>query len=71
VLSPQLVTINDFYFQGQTSLHPNDVSKAIHAHLIHDYVPLDVVESVIMFFSIQLLVNCEIVWIITPIEGNG
>jgi hypothetical protein len=28
------------------------------------------VECVIMFFSIQLLVNCEIVCAITPIDGN-
>jgi hypothetical protein len=69
VLSPQLKAINDCYFQGQISLHPNDVSESIHVHQIHDNVPLEVVERVIMFFTIQLLVNCEIVYVITPIEG--
>jgi hypothetical protein len=48
----------------------NDVSEGMHVHQIHDNVPWEVVESVNMGFSIQLLVTCEIVWDITPIEGN-
>jgi hypothetical protein len=61
MLSPQLKAINDCYFQGQSSLHPNDVSEAIHVHQIHDNVPLAVMERVVMAFFIQLLANCEIV----------
>jgi hypothetical protein len=71
VLSPQLKVIDDCFFQGESSLHPNDVSEAIHVHQIHDNVPLEVVECAVMFFSIQLLVNCEIVCAITPMDGNG
>jgi hypothetical protein len=70
MLSPQLKAMDDCYFQGQSSLHLNDVSEAIHVHQINDNFPLEVVASVIMFFSIQLLVNCEIVRVITPIDGN-
>jgi hypothetical protein len=64
------MAMDDWYFQGQSSLHPNDVSEAINVRQIHDIVPLAVVECVIMFFSVQLLVNCEIVYAITPIVGN-
>jgi hypothetical protein len=70
VLSPQLKVINNCLFQGDSTLHPNDVSEAIHVHQIHDNVPLAVVECVIMLFSVQLLLNCEIVCAITPIDGN-
>jgi hypothetical protein len=55
VLPPQLKEMDDCLFQGQSSLHPNDVSGAIYVHQIHDNVPLEVVDCVIMFFSIQLL----------------
>jgi hypothetical protein len=37
--------MDELFFQGQSSLHPNDVSEAIHVHQIHDIVPLEVVES--------------------------
>jgi hypothetical protein len=37
----------------------NDVFEAIHVCLIHDNVPLEVVESVIIFFSIHMVVNYE------------
>jgi hypothetical protein len=70
VLSPQLMAMDDGYFQVRSSLHPNDVCEAKHVCQIHDIVPLEVVDCAIMFFSIQLLVNCEIVCAITPIEGN-
>jgi hypothetical protein len=43
VLSPQLKVINSCLFQGDSTLHPNDVSEAIHVHQIHDNVPLAVV----------------------------
>jgi hypothetical protein len=69
VITPMV--IDDCFFQGQSSLHPNDVSEAIHVYQIHDNVPLEMVECVIMFFSIQLLVNFELVPAITPIDGNG
>jgi hypothetical protein len=46
--------MRDCFFQRQTSLHLIEVSKVIHVHQIHDKAPLEVVESVIMFFSIQL-----------------
>jgi hypothetical protein len=59
------------FCQGQSSLHANEESEAIHVHQIHVNVPLEVVECVIMFFSIKLPVNCEIVCVTTPIEGNG
>jgi hypothetical protein len=62
--------MDDCSFQGQPSLNPRDVSEAIHMNQIHDNFPLEVVERVIMVFSIQLLVNCEIVCVITPIKGN-
>jgi hypothetical protein len=52
-------------------IYPNDVSEVIHVCQILDIVPLEVVECAIMFFLIQLLVNCEIVCGITPIDGNG
>jgi hypothetical protein len=65
VLSPQLKVIDDCFFQGESSLHPNDVSEAIHVHQIHDNVPVAVVECVIMFFSVQLLVNCEL-YVLSP-----
>jgi hypothetical protein len=68
VLSPQLKAMDDCYFQGQSSLRPNDVLEATHVHQILDNVPLEVVERGIMFFSI---LNCEIVCVITPIDGNG
>jgi hypothetical protein len=50
------MTIDDCFFQGRSSLHPNDVSEVIHVRQIHE-----VVECVIMFFSIQLQVNRELV----------
>jgi hypothetical protein len=65
------MTMDDWSFQGVSSFHPRDVSEAIHVHHNHDNVPMEVVESVIMFFSTQLLVNCEIVCGYTPIDGNG
>jgi hypothetical protein len=34
------------FFQGQSSLNPNDVSGAINLHHIHVNVALEVVESV-------------------------
>jgi hypothetical protein len=40
-------------------------------HQIHDNLPLELVESVIMFFSIQLLVKCDNVCAITLIDCNG
>jgi hypothetical protein len=49
----------------------SDISEAIHMRQIHCNLPLEVVESAIMFFSIQLLVKCEIVCVITLIDGNG
>jgi hypothetical protein len=70
VLSPQLKAMDDCNFQEESSLNPKVVSESIHMHQIHDNVPLEMVERVIMFFSIQLLVNCEIICVITPIEGN-
>jgi hypothetical protein len=70
VLPPQLIAMDDCFFQGQSSLHPNDVSEAINLRHIHNNVPLDLVESVIMFSAIQLLVKCEILCVITPIDGN-
>jgi hypothetical protein len=70
VLSHQLKAMDVCSFHGQSSFCPNDVSESIHVHQIHDDVPFEVVERVIMFFSIQLLVNCEIVCVITPIDGN-
>jgi hypothetical protein len=68
--NPQLMAMDDCYFQGGSSLYPKNVSEATHVHQIHDNVPLEVVERVIMFFSVQLLVNCEIVFVMTPIDGN-
>jgi hypothetical protein len=70
VLSPQLKVIDDCFFQGQSSLHPNDVSEVMHVCQNQDNVPLEGVECVLMFFSIQLLVNCENVCAIKPIDGN-
>jgi hypothetical protein len=70
--TPQLMAMDDCFFKGKSSLNPNDVTEGIkHVHQIHDNVPLKVAESVIMFFSLQPLVNCEIVCVITPIDGNG
>jgi hypothetical protein len=65
------MAMDDCSFQGGSSLNPNDVSKAIDVYQIHDNVPLEVVESVILLSSIHLLVNCEILCVITPIDGNG
>jgi hypothetical protein len=49
VLSPQLMAMDDCSFIGESSLQPNDVCVAINVRQIHDFVPLEVVESVIMF----------------------
>ena len=70
VLSPQLKVIIDCFFQGQLSYHPNNVSEVIHVCQIHDNLPFEVMESVIMFFYIQLLVQWENVCAITLIVGN-
>jgi hypothetical protein len=70
VLSPQLKIMDDCIFQGQSSLTPDDVFEAIHVCQIHDIAPLEVMECVIMSFSIQLLVYCEIVCVITLIDDN-
>jgi hypothetical protein len=71
VLSPQLMAMDDCSFQGGPSLYLNDVTEVMHVRQIHDNVPLEVVESVLMLFSIQLLVNYEIGRVITPIDGYG
>jgi hypothetical protein len=71
VQSPQLKVIYDCFSKGLPSLHPNDVYEARNVHQIHDNVAQEVVECVIMFFSIRLLVKCEILCGITPIDGNG
>jgi hypothetical protein len=65
------MVIDPCFFQGMSSLHTNNVLEAIHIRQIHENVPLDEVESVIMFFAIQLLVNCEVLCVIIPIDGNG
>jgi ABC-type uncharacterized transport system permease subunit len=70
-LSPQLMAMDYCFLQRHSSLNPNYVFEAIHVHLIHDNVPLKVVESIIMLSFIQLLANCEIACAITPIDGNG
>jgi hypothetical protein len=57
------MVMENFFYQGGSSLHLNDVSKAI--------LLRQMVESVIMFFSIQLLVKREKVSVITLIDGNG
>jgi hypothetical protein len=36
--------MNGWNIQGETSLHPNDVSEAIHTCLMHYNLPLEVVE---------------------------
>jgi hypothetical protein len=69
--NPQLMAMDNCYFQGGSSLHPKDVSEATHVHPIHDNDPLAVVESNIMFFFLQLLGDCGIVCVITPFDGNG
>jgi hypothetical protein len=61
VLLPQLMVIDACFFQGMSSLHTNNVLEAIHIRQIHENVALDKVESEIMFFAIQMLVNCDIV----------
>jgi hypothetical protein len=63
--------MDDCSFKGVSSLHPNDISEAIHMHQTHDNVPLEVAGSVIMFFSMQLPVKSENVCIITLTDGNG
>jgi hypothetical protein len=44
------MVIDDCVFQGEPSIHPNDVSEALHLHQIHNNVQLEVVESIIIFF---------------------
>jgi alanine-alpha-ketoisovalerate/valine-pyruvate aminotransferase len=69
VLSPQLKAIDDCSFQVYSSLHPNDLSEAMHVHQIHDNVLLEVVERVIMFFSMQLQEQWKTLCVITPIPN--
>jgi hypothetical protein len=59
LLLTQLKAMDDWSLQGPPLVHLNDVSEAIHIFQIHDNVPLEVVEILIMFFSILLLVNYE------------
>jgi hypothetical protein len=57
----------DCSFQEVSLLHPNDIYEAMHVSQIHDNVALEVVESAILFFSMQLLVSYETICVITPI----
>jgi hypothetical protein len=63
------MAIDDCSFQGQTSQHSNDISESIHMHQIHDNVLLEVMERVIMFFSMQMQVQWQTLCVITPIPN--
>jgi hypothetical protein len=62
VISPCLMAMDNYFYQGGSSFNPNYVC-----------LPLEVVESVITFFSIQLLTASKILNLcaIILIDGNG
>jgi hypothetical protein len=64
------MAMNDWNIQGATSLSPNDVSEAIHTRQIHDNLPLEVVEGIIMIFYLLQLVKWKNEWNVTSTDGN-